>query len=72
MGAIAWLLFAIAGLVFFWGGRAISEFGKVGRLLAELEGLAIAVACGALGAIAKTAEKHLETSKQSSTTDESA
>jgi hypothetical protein len=41
-------LFAIAGLAFWVGGRAISEFGKIDRILAEFLGLRIAAASGAL------------------------
>ena len=48
---IAWLLFVIAGLAFLVGGRAISEFGKIDRILAEFLGLGIAAATGALGYI---------------------
>ena len=41
---LAWVLFAIAGLAFWVGGRAISEFGKIDRILAEMLGLLIAAA----------------------------
>jgi hypothetical protein len=51
---LAWILFAVAGLAFWVGGRAISEFGKVDRILAEMLGLGIAFASGALGYILKT------------------
>jgi len=51
---LAWILFATAGLVFWVGGRAISEFGKIDRILAEMLGLGIAFASGALGYILKT------------------
>src|SRR5438477_319739 len=51
---LAWILFAIAGLAFWVGGRAISEFGKIDRILAEMLGLGIAFASGALGYILKT------------------
>jgi len=46
---LAWVLFAIAGLAFLVGGRAISEFGKIDRILAEMLSLFIAAATGALG-----------------------
>jgi hypothetical protein len=52
---IAWLLFAIAGLSFWVGGRALSEFTKTERTLAEMEGIGVAVVCAALGAWAKAA-----------------
>jgi hypothetical protein len=57
---VAWLLFAIAGLAFLWGGRAISEFARTERTLAEMEGLVLAGMCGALGAWAKTAGDNLD------------
>jgi len=41
---VAWILFAIAGLAFWIGGRAISEFGKIDRILSEMLGLGIAFA----------------------------
>jgi hypothetical protein len=40
---VAWLLFVIAGLAFWFGGRAISEFAKTERILAEMEGIALTV-----------------------------
>jgi hypothetical protein len=51
---LAWILFAFAGLAFWWGGRVISEFGKIDRILSELLGLGIAFATGTLGYILKT------------------
>ena len=56
---LAWILFAIAGLAFWVGGRAISEFGKIDRILAEMLGLWIAFATGALGYILKTTADNL-------------
>jgi hypothetical protein len=50
---LAWVFFAIAGLAFWVGGRAISEFGKIDRILAEMLGLLIAAATGALGYVLK-------------------
>lgn len=52
---IAVLLFGIAGVAFFFGGRFISEFGKTERVFAEMAGVFIAIVCGALGALAKSA-----------------
>ncbi len=49
LGGVAWLLFAVAGLAFWIGGRAISEIYQVDRILAEMEGMALAVVTGALG-----------------------
>jgi hypothetical protein len=57
---VAWLLFAIAGLTFWFGGRAISEFAKTERMLAEMEGFGLAMMCGGLGVIVKTAADRLE------------
>jgi hypothetical protein len=56
---LGWVLFVIAGLSFWAGGRAISEFGKVERILAEVLGIGIAIACGVLGFLAKAAGEHL-------------
>ena len=49
------VFFVAAGLAFFWGGRAIHEFTKTDRLLAEMEGIVAAVLLGCLGAVAKFA-----------------
>jgi hypothetical protein len=56
---VAWLLFAIAGLAFWLGGRAINEFAKTERILAEMEGISLAVLCAGLGAVAKAAGERL-------------
>jgi hypothetical protein len=56
---VSWLLFAIAGLSFWVGGRAISEFAKMDRLLSEVAGLGLAGVCGALGFVAKTTGERL-------------
>lgn len=53
--AATWLLFAAAGLLFFWGGRAIHEFLGVDRLVAEAEGLILSAVCGFLGMLSKSA-----------------
>lgn len=50
---LAWILIAIAGLAFWAGGKAISEFGKIDRIFAEMLGIGIAFATGALGYILK-------------------
>jgi hypothetical protein len=50
----------MAGLAFWFGGRAISEFSKTERMLAEMEGIALAVSLGGLGAIAKVVADRLE------------
>jgi hypothetical protein len=56
---VAWLLFVAAGIAFFVGGRAISEFAKTDRMLAEVEGFFIAAVCAGFGAIAKAAGEYL-------------
>lgn len=65
LAGLGWILLVIAGLSFFVGGRAISEFGKVERILAEVLGIAIAIACAALGVLAKAAGEHLGEQGQS-------
>jgi hypothetical protein len=52
-------LFLIAGFSFFFGGRAIHEFAQVERVLAEADGLILAVAAGLLGLGAKALELRL-------------
>jgi hypothetical protein len=52
---VSGLLFGIAGISFWVGGRAISEFSKTDRVLGEMAGIFIAIVCGALGMWAKSA-----------------
>jgi hypothetical protein len=56
---LAWLLFVIAGLAFWVGGRAINEFAKTERILAEIEGISLAVLCAGLGVVVKAASERL-------------
>jgi hypothetical protein len=56
---VAWLLFAVAGLAFWVGGRAIHEFTKKDRTLAEMEGIALSVVCAGLGAFAQSAAEDI-------------
>lgn len=56
---LSWLLFAIAGLAFWVGGRAISEFGHMDRVLAEALGLSITGATGLLGYVLKSSADDL-------------
>jgi len=63
---VFWLLLVVAGLAFLVGGRASSEFAKTDRILAEMEGIALAVVVGALGFAAKTAADNLDEGKDSS------
>jgi len=60
--------FAIAGLSFFFGGRAIHEFGGVDRTLAEVIGLGLAFVCGAMGWIAKSKIGNIEWEEQNEDT----
>jgi hypothetical protein len=62
----AWLLFAVAGIAFCWGGRAISEFTKTDRILAEIEGIGFTFLAGALGFIAKSAADNISEGADSS------
>lgn len=50
----SWLLLGVAGIAFWVGGRTISEFAIVDRMLAELLGLLIAVVTGIAGYLLKT------------------
>ena len=56
----SWLLLGIAGIAFWVGGRAISEFAKVDRILAEFLGLLIAVVTGIVGYVLKTSADDLD------------
>ena len=60
LGGIAWLFFAIAGLSFFWGGRAINEFTGTDRMLAEMVGFGVAVVSAGFGAVLKAAQERFE------------
>lgn len=61
----SWLLFGIAGIAFWVGGRAISEFGKVDRILSEFLGLLIAVVTGVAGYALKTSADDLDAAEDS-------
>ena len=63
---VAWLLFAVAGLTFWVGGTAISEFTKADRMLAEMLGTAITVASVVLGLVAKNTADDLDEGEDSS------
>jgi hypothetical protein len=58
------VLLVIAGLAFWAGGKIISETAKIDRLLAEMLGMGLAVAIGALGYIVKTAGEDLDSEKE--------
>jgi hypothetical protein len=53
-------LFVFGGLMFFVGGRAISEFSKTERVLAEILGIGLAVVFVVLGMVAKGAADNLD------------
>jgi hypothetical protein len=53
------VFFVIAGLLFLVGGRAISEFTKTDRVLAEFLGIGLAVLFLVLGFVAKNAADDL-------------
>jgi hypothetical protein len=63
---VSWLLLAVAGFAFWVGDRAISEFAKTDRILAEMEGIGLAIVTGALGFVAKNAADHLDEGQDSS------
>ena len=62
---LAWILFAIAGVTFWAGGKVISESAKIDRILAEMLGLMIAFALGALGYILKNSADDLGSDQDS-------
>ena len=64
---LAWVFFAIGGLAFWVGGRALDEFAKTDRMLAEMEGIDIAVVCGALGALTKVVGDRLAEAQNAET-----
>jgi uncharacterized membrane protein YvlD (DUF360 family) len=64
--ALAWLLFVIAALAFWVGGRVIHEFAEIDRILAEGLGLLIAFVIRMIGYVLKTTADDLDTSEDSS------
>ena len=58
---VAWVLFGLAGIAFFFGGGLIHAASiETDRTLAEFEGLALAIICLVLGRVARGAEDHFE------------
>jgi hypothetical protein len=54
-------LFAVLAVLAFWvGGRAISEFAKTDRVLAEMEGVALTALFSGLGVIAKATADRID------------
>jgi hypothetical protein len=64
---VAWLTSCLSLLLclFLWEGGAISTFTKRERVLAEIKGIGLAVVCGALGALAKSAGDNLDDGEDS-------
>ena len=60
LSATSQILFVIAALLFFVGGRAINTFTKTDRLLAEMLGIGMAVVLGIFGMVAKNAADNLD------------
>jgi hypothetical protein len=58
------VLIVIAGMSFFFGGRAIHEFGTVDRTLAEIIGIGLAFLCLILGVVAKYKIEDIEWQEQ--------
>jgi len=58
------VLIVIAGMSFFFGGRAIHEFGTVDRTLAEIIGIGLAFLCLILVVVAKYKIEDLEWQEQ--------
>jgi hypothetical protein len=54
LGGVCWLMFAIAGFSFFFGGRLIYVFVRTDRMMGEMGGIGIAVVCAGIGVKAKT------------------
>lgn len=50
----------IAALLFFLGGRAISEFTKTDRVTAEMLGVGLAFVFGIFGMVAHNAAQYLD------------
>lgn len=54
------LLFVIAGLLFFVGGRVISAFTKTDRVMAEMMNIGLAFVLGIFGMVAKNAADNFD------------
>lgn len=63
---LAWLLFGVAALAFWMGGRAIHELAEIDRILAEVLGLFIAAVTGMIGYVLKIKADDLDTGEDSS------
>ena len=60
LNGVAWLFLVVSGSAFWFGGRAIHEFANTERVLAEMEGIGIAILFGGFGAIAKSFADHFD------------
>jgi hypothetical protein len=54
------ILFVVAGLLFFVGGRAINAFTKTDRVMAEMIGIGLAFVLGIFGMVAKNAADNFD------------
>ncbi len=61
LNGASYLFFVIAGMAFWLGGGLIAAVVQTERLLAEAEGIGLAVLFGGFGALAKTIATRLET-----------
>lgn len=69
---VTWLLFAVAGFAFWFGGGLIHALNNTDRTFAEMEGIGLAVVCGAAGAILRSfAEDIPDSSEEGENTKES-
>lgn len=60
LNGAAWLFFGAGGLLFWFGGGLIHAIAQTERLLAEMEGIGLAMLFGIAGAIAKGVAIRLE------------
>jgi hypothetical protein len=61
LNGAAYVLFAIAGMAFWFGGGVIHAVVQTERSLAEAEGICLAALFGGIGALSKTIATRLET-----------
>lgn len=57
---ISKILFVIAAVFFFVGGRAISEFTKTDRVTAEMAGIGLAFVSGIFGMVTHNAADYFD------------
>ncbi len=61
LNGVAYLLFVIAGIAFWFGGGLLHAVVTTERFLSEAEGIGLAALFGGIGAIARTIATRLET-----------